>query len=108
MQERAKAQSDPDRDAFNNWARQSARRSLVWSVAYHVGLATLVSWIAVRWFAPDLHWGITWCAVFCGGLTWHLVDERLGRTASATGLLAGLGATALGAAVAATVVSFVP
>lgn len=107
MKEQAKARSDSDRDAFNNWARQSARRRLVSGVAYHVGLATLVSWIAVRWCAPDLHWGITWVAVLSGGLTWHLVDERLGRTASATGLLAGLAATALGAAVAATVVSFV-
>jgi hypothetical protein len=108
MEERVKAQSDPDRDAFANWARQSARRRSVTNCLYHVAWATFATWVAVRWLSPDLHWAIAWAAVFCGGLTWHLVDERLGRTASVTGLLAGLAATALGAAVAATVVSVVP
>jgi hypothetical protein len=77
-------------------------------VAYHVAWATFATWVAVRWLEPGLHWGVTWCAIFSGGLTWNLVDERLGRTASATGLLAGLAATALGAAVAATIVSVLP
>jgi hypothetical protein len=108
MEERAKIQSDPDRAAFERWARQSAQRRLAWGVAYHVAWATFATWVAVRWLEPGLHWGITWAAIFSGGLTWHLVDERLGRTASATGLLAGLAATALGAAVAATIVSVLP
>lgn len=108
MEERAKIQSDPDRAAFERWARQSTRRRSVTNCLYHVAWATIASWIAVHWFAPDLHWAVTWVAVFSGGLTWHLVDERQGRTASAAGLLAGLVATALGAAVVATVVSVLP
>lgn len=108
MEENAKGQFDRDRDAFNNWARQCAQRRSVMYCLDHAAWATIASWIAVRWFAPDLHWAITWVAVLSGGLTWHLVDERQGRTSSVTGLLAGLAATALGAAVAATVVSVLP
>lgn len=90
--------------AFERWIQRG--RHPVMDGVYHIGRASIASWSAARWIEPDLHWGITWAAVLAGGVTWHLVDERLGRTSSVTGLLAGFAATALGAAVAATVVTF--
>lgn len=103
---RSNRDSDRDREVFLRFVRESRKRSIRDGFVLYLVYATVATWACKTFLDPTVNVPIAWCAILCGGYTWHVVESYRGTTVSILGFCAAIVAMGLGALGAAIVVGW--